>query len=291
MGIVNAVLITSKIAPRWVYNVSSINTYGVLEATLSVGGLDDPDLIDRIGEEFLALRSAPQISHTYQVADVAGQVAGVDYQEGDTLNDPNLRVIDLAFTMLPDGRVEGTPVLATKLEEQARRSEDRIERLIAEGGGNTPSSSAPADTGSGIEAGKLDARQLTSWSWTDSEDLDPLFQEELGEDEKGWQPFPVDTPLRLTELCVECDWVDENGVQVTDGDTRFRLLINDVALLSIGALGSVPTDVVVGPTQGSKTTPIYGGTILNKGDTVRVAVVTSGSHRNGSVTINCSEAV
>ena len=283
MGIVNAVLLTSKIAPRWVTDAGSISTWGRIEDTLSVGEMDDPVLIDSIGAEYLSVRAQPMLSYVYEVPDETGVVGGVDYREGDTLTDPALRVIELQFSHAPDGRFVAKPTLSSKLEELARRNGKRIERLIAEGGGSSPVSAQPADTGSGIEAGKLDARQVTSWTWTTEDDLEVLWAEP--DDEEGWQRYTIDEPLRLTEMHLECDFEDADGFQVADGPTRFRLLINDVAPVSIPLLGSIPIDVEVASNQTTATVPIFGGTILSKGDNVSVSVVSAGNHINGAVSL------
>lgn len=289
-GIVNAVLLLSKIAPRWVTDSGSISTWGRIEDVLSVGDMDDADLIDAIGTEYLSTRSQPMVSHLYQVPDVTGAVAGVDYREGDMLADPDLRVIDLAFTLADDGRLVGTPSLASKFEERARRSKARIDRLIAEGGGSSPVSSRPVDTGSGIEAGKLNPRTLTSWSWTTQEDLVNLITADPA-DPEAWQDYPIDEAVRLCEMVLECSHVDGDGTPVAFDETRFRLLINGTAPLSDPALGSIPIDVYVSDTEGRASVPIFGGSIVSKGSRVSVQKIGDGGHVNGSVTITASEVV
>lgn len=287
MGIVNAVLITSKIAPRWVTDAGSISTWGRIEDTLAVGDIDDPDLIDAIGAEWLSVRSQPMVSHVYQVADLSGQVAGVDYREGDTLAEPDLRVIDIGFTLSDEGRLVGTPALETKLEERFRRNASRIERLIAEGGGAAAVSQRAENTGSGIEAGKLGARQLTSWSWTTQEDLANLVTADP-DDEETWQAYPVDEPVRLTEMVLECSRIDGDGNVVATGDTRFRLVINGSVVTGPG-----PSfyDVVVTSAQDRDLVPIFGTAFVRKGQTVSVRKISDGGHVSGSVTINACEVV
>jgi hypothetical protein len=290
VGIVNAVLVTSKIAPRWVVDSGSVATWGRLEDTIAVGNVDDADLVDAIGAEYLAVRSQPMVSHVYQVADVSGQVAGVDYREGDTIADPDLRVIDIAFAASPEGRLVGTPALATKLEERFRRNAARIERLIAEGGGAAPVSQSAALTGSGIDAGKLEARKLTSWSWTTQDDLSNLLTADPA-DPETWQGYPIDEPMRLCELVLECSHVDGDNVAVATGETRFRLLIDGVAPTSDPSLGSIPIDVFVDDNEGRASTPIFGGSIVAKGQVVSVQRVGNGGHVNGSVTIHASQVI
>jgi hypothetical protein len=287
VGIVNAVLLTSKIAPRWVTDSGSIATWGRIEDTLSVGDIDDPGLIDVIGAEYLSVRSQPMESKFYEIADVSGQVAGVDYREGDTLADPDLRVMELGFALEPDGRLVGRPALETKFEERFRRNAARIERLIAEGGGAAPVSARAADTGSGIEAGKLGPRQLTSWSWSTGEDLESLTTADPT-DEETWQAYPVDEPVRLTEMVLECRHRDGDNEEVATGPTRFRLVINGSVVTGPG-----PSfyDVVVEDDEDRNSVPIFGTTFVLKGGTVSVRKISNGGHVNGSVTIFASEVV
>jgi hypothetical protein len=288
MGIVNAVLLTSsKVAPRWVTDASSIAAWGRLEGTLAVGDVDDPALIDEIGAEWLSVRSQPMLSHVYVTADTPGQGAGVDYREGDTLTDPALRVVEIDFSHADDGRFVGKPTLSTKLQEAARRNEARIERLIAEGGGASPVSESVADTGSGIEAGKLGARQLASWTWTTEDDLYALTTDDP-DDEETWQAYVVDEPVRLTEMILECNHLDGDGFPVATGPTRFRLMINGAAVVGPG-----PSfyDVVVGSTEDRDSVSIFGTTFVRKGDRVAVRKISAGDHVNGSVQINASEVV
>jgi len=288
VGIVNAVLLTSKIAPRWVTDSGSITTWGRIEDTLSVGDVDDPDLIDVIGAEYLSVRSQPLVSHVYEVADVVGQAPVADFREGDTLADPELRVIDMGMSVADDGRLSIDSLeLNTFLEERFRRNAARIERLIAEGGGAAPVSARAADTGSGIDAGKLQPRQLTSWSWSTGEDLESLTTADPT-DEETWQAYPVDEPVRLTEMVLECRHRDGDNEEVATGPTRFRLVINGSVVTGPG-----PSfyDVVVEDDEDRNSVPIFGTTFVLKGDTVSVRKISNGGHVTGSVTIFASEVV
>jgi hypothetical protein len=286
-GMVNAVLVVRKGLPIWVFDFAAIVQWGRLEDTMSVGEIDDVGVATDIANAWLDVRSQPLEAAVYAAIDVDGAIGGVDYVEGDRLADPDLRVTEISFELRPDGQLSSTPTLASRLEENYNRNQAKVDRLIAEAGGTAPSTGRADETGSGIESGKLQARQVTSWSWSTEEDLFNLITDDP-DDEEAWQPYPIDEPVRLTEMVLECQHLDGDGFPNASGSTRFRLAVNGVAVTGPG-----PSfyDVVVGSTEDRDQVSIFGTTIVRKGDTVSCIKITDGGHLNGSVTLMGSEVV
>jgi len=285
MGIINAVLmISSKTLPRWVTDAASITAWGRLEDTQSVGDIADHATIDAIGAAWLAPRSQPLVSHTVKTINTTGSTAGVDYLEGDTVTAPDgaARVMELGFQLAPTGRFTPTPGLNSPLEEELRRSDTKLQRMIAAAGGASPVSNPATQTGSNIVSGKRVARVVDRWSWRDSAELDPEYWDVDEEEVKAWQPATLEEPTVITSIVIDCDFEDSTGPSV------FVYMVNGVAPLSIPALGGIPTFITVPNGAGHGEVAMYGHNWLGKNDRPCVACVTNGGHTNGSVTMNGS---
>ncbi len=283
MGIVNAVLMVSnKTLPRWVLDAASIAQWGRLEDTQSVGDIEDPATIDAIGAAWLAARSQPLVSHTVETHNTTGATAGVDYVESDTVTAPDgpARVMELAFTLAPTGRFTPVPGLNSPLEEQLRRTEAKLDRMIAAAGGASPVSNPATQTGSNIVAGRRDAWVIDRWSWRDKGELDPDYWDPEEEEVRAWQPATLEEPTVATSIVVDCDFDEATG------PSTFIYLVNGVAPLSIPALGGLPITVTVPADSGHGEIPLFGATFLNKNDRPSVACIVNGGHTNGSITMN-----
>lgn len=270
---------------------TSIGVYGRLPGgSVQVGPIEDTDVLEQIGAAYLAGRTAPGdsvIVETVPMFDFAAEPGDSCDVEGE-----ELRITELAFSLDPSGALRTMPVFSTPYQQERKRSERVVERLIAESG-KTAASSRALDTGTNIPSGKLAPVKVTSWSWTDSDLLDPEYWDLADEEPVGWQPFPVEETMRITELRVECQWEEPDGAgghdQVTTGDTQISLMID-------GGPAPVPLIATVdevgeadGSVSGSQL--IYGPALVRKGQTLSVYPIANGGHVNGSVTIWATEAL
>ena len=95
-----------------------------------------------------------------------------------------------------------------------------------------------------------------------------------------WESAPVDEPVRISRIVAMSG--DNSDV---DGTTRVRLLINGVEANASAAFGGIPTDVVLGPSDWASDVEVHGHTVLGKGSTFGLKLVSWGGHKRCSWTV------
>lgn len=257
---------------------------------LPVGPIQSPDMLEQIGAAYLAGATEPGESVIVETTPMTAFAA----EPGDscTVEGDVLRIAEIGFEFEPGGELRKVPVFTTPYEEQRKRSERVVDRMVREAG-NSVSVSKVIDTGTNIPSGKLAPVKVTSWSWTDSDLLDPEYWDLADEEPVGWQPFPVEETMRITEMLVECQWAEPDGAggqtQVTTGDTQISLMI-DGGPAPVPLIATVD-EVGAGDGYASGSQLIYGPALVRKGQTLSVYPIVNGGHVNGSVTIWATEAL
>lgn len=258
--------------------------------SVQVGPIETPEVLENIGAAYLdGLTNAGEsvIIETTPLFDVAASPGDYCDVEGDLL-----RVTEMGFKLdQHDGGLRTAPVFSTPYELSRKRSEQVVQRLIAENG-KSQATARVIDTGTNIPSGKLDPVKLTSWSWTLPEDLEVEFWDTDEEEPVGWQPYTLEESVRIWAMIVECDWAEPDGLggitQVSEGQSRFSLQID-------GGPAPVPLIATVPETSGTADPYIYGiqyifgPAYLAAGQRISVAPIENGAHVNGSVSIWATE--
>lgn len=256
--------------------------------SLQVGSVQSPEMLERLGTSFLDGSTTPGesvIVETTPMFDFAAEPGDSCTVESDVL-----RVVELGLQLdtPPQGELKAVPAFATAYQQQRKRSERVVERLIRENG-TSPASTRALDTGTNIRSGKLAPVKVTSWSWQIPEDLESEFWDTDEEEPVGWQPFPVEESMRICELKVECFWAEPDGLggrdAVTSGPTTFVLMVDGVPFTD-----SV-TVPATGDADGSVTAShlVFGPALVRKGQKLSVYPQVNGDHINGSFTVFCTE--
>lgn len=258
--------------------------------SLQVGQLDEPAVLEQIAGAYLDGLTEPGSSRIIEVVPMLDLPA----EPGDYIGveEDLLRLSEIAYKLDFDS-LRKTPSLITAYDAKRKKSERVVERMIAEAG-NSLASSRVIDTGTNIPSGRLDSVKVTSWSWTQPEDLEVEFWDTDLLEPVGWQAFPIEEPMRLWALIVECDWAEPDGAggitQVTSGQSRFSLMID-------GGPAPVPLIATVPETSGTSDPHIYGiqyifgPALVMPGQTLSVAPIENGAHINGSATIWATAAL
>lgn len=271
----------------------SVLAYGRLPGgSLPVGQIDDEGELDALGAQQLDGLTNPSES---RVIEIHPQIE-FPAEPGDTITvagDSGLRVVEIGFDFEQGGKLRKQPALSTPYQERRKNAERVVARMIAEAG-TSLAGARPLDTGSNIPSGRLSPVKITSWSWTDPEDLDTEFWDTEEEDPVGWQPYPLEEAVRVWAIIVECYWAEPDGAggiaQVTTGQSRFSMQID-------GGPAPVPLIATVPETSGTSDPSIFGiqyvfgPALVAAGRSLSVVPIENGGHINGSVTIWTTEAL
>jgi hypothetical protein len=269
----------------------SVLAYGPRPAgSLQVGPIDDGDTLEAVGAAFLDGLTTPGESIVVEVS----PIVDLPVEPGDTITVESdvVRVTEIAFELDEIGELRKVPALVTPYQQARQRAGRTVDRLVREVGNS--SGSRVIDTGTNIPSGRLDPVKITSWSWTESTDLDVTTWDTDGDNPVGWQFYPVEEPMRLWAIVAEGSWAEPDGADglttVSTGETQFSLRIDD---------GPAPVPLIVTLPEDSGTSwphveavqYIFGPALVMPGQTLSVAPILNGGHINGSVTIWGTEAL
>ena len=254
---------------------------------LPVGSITDPVVLEQLAIAHLMPRTTPIESRPVEVTHLAEFTAA----PGDTVTveGDELRVMEIGFDLDIDGTLRKVPALNTARQERVKRQDRIVQQLIADRG-DSRGSAKVLDTGTGLEPGKIEPETIESWSWRDSDELEPEYWDVDEEEPRAWQTFTVKEARRLTGLEVKCEWAEPDGFgdieQVTTGDTVIRLILNGQATTPLFE-ATVPA---INPEDSSNPKVAAVQFILGEGlvipeDELSVVCIQNGGHVNGSAAI------
>lgn len=272
----NAVLVIGKTQSVWRVNAGSISTYGRIEDSVATPDIDDLPTLEAIGDQFLELYAWPTESYTVElISDAPDVELGLTV----TLEDqPNVQVVEKAFTLDSTGRFTSLPILSTPLQELLKRKKTFMDRMIQAVGGTFGTTARAISLGSGVDTGKVNTRKLESWSWSTHEDLDNPWDPDTEDFDGGTfgHPYEFEEPARLYEWVINCRVEDDDGEPLTVGNTIFELYLNDAPM-------SPPFFIVLGPSDTQGRQFIYGPAFVSKGHMMRPVNLENGGHEQGTI--------
>ena len=268
----NAVLIACGDDFRWVVDSAAVTAFGDrVEAFLSVGEVTDTDVVDKIGDEFLASRSTARVSTVIEVEPTgSGDVPGVDFDQRETVVTPagTVECVGITYDWSADNEdaTRKVPEFQTRLDVRRSESARAVDQLITRSGGR-PAVTAPAlDLGTAIPSGKVGEVNVPPWSWSDADRLD--------DDVQVWR---AETPLRLYRWSVSSDDTDATG------DSIFEFEINGT--------GNGLLNITLGASDSYVEKETWGYFVMYKGDVLHPFCSTNGGHKTGTIQFLASDIV
>jgi hypothetical protein len=217
-------------------------------------------------------------------------LVNLDCDPGDTVtvNGDLARVVEIGFSLGDDGYLRKVPVLSTPYQEELKRGQVVLGRLLDENGRGKQTSATLLWSGTQIEPGPVNPVELESWSWSTADDLTAELW--VTGRPRPWQTHVVKRACRLVALIVECDWAEPDGAggltAVATGDTSIKLIVNDEPTV-VPFVATVPS---INPEDATNPKVwaiqyILGEALLNPLDRVSVAPTEAGGHVNGSASL------
>ncbi len=275
MSLCNAVRIDLDDGQQvWVTDDASIDTYGREEEIYSARGAVNAAKAQEIGATYLAGRKAPLVST--EVSPSRGAVAGVDYDEGDTVDvDGEVQRcvgIDRKLNTTNGLWLPRKPSFTSLVDESKQRADRAIERLISEQGGGAVSATA-APSKLDIDLGPVRKIETLKWAWYDSADSGDRV---VLDDVSTWHDEQITQVCRMGSiLCT----VDYDGAT---GWSHFELFKN-------GSEWNPLFEIVMDATPPLipfAYVRVYGYEFLFPGDVLTWRCTVNGQHRQGALSID-----
>lgn len=271
MGIVNAVLVEwgndTRGGFRWVEDSASIAKWGRREAGLSLSGVTNLSMVDRIARRWMA----PKLDERTSYEGVISPDEEIEPGVGETLTvygEEGARVVSKTWELIDDLNLAVSPEINSLAEQDEVDAIRTVERMIQTHGGSAAASAPIMVTGSRLSSGKFESVSLTPWSW---------FGEFNLEDLTDWEPQPLREPSRLT--LIEINATPQPG----GSDTVFVLQKNGAAMTPAISV------TIAGPNDRGRTL-LYRSDTLFPSDVLTPVLIADGGHTNGSVTVHAVRA-
>lgn len=258
----------------WVEDASSISTYGREEEIYAARGNVNAAMVQTIGTSYLAGRKDPLVST--EVTPLLGAVAGVDYEEGDTVDVDGTVQRCVGIGRKLDKKngmwLPRTPTFGSLVEESRNRADRAIDRLVAEqGGGAVSATAAPSKVD--IDLGAVKKLETLKWA---SYDGAASGSRTVLDDPSTWHDEHITQVCRAGSiLCT----VDYDGAT---GWSHFELFKNGSEwnpLFEI-VMDSTP------PTIPFAFVRVYGYEFLFPGDVLTWRCTVNGQHRQVALSID-----